>query len=178
MLRVDRAKNAERSSSHRLGLRGVSIALAAAVLSTAPRGHASPLRLGLDVEQGVYSGVTGNPYTFDVQLAPGYDLGRLRLSGSVGAGLSNPEWDVGFGFAPSFVVVAVPTSTTGLRVVAEGNYFTRNGWRALGGFVFDLDSVHIGELAGYDSLKQSPIFLTTIGIDLPTIVTFFSKHPF
>lgn len=146
--------------------------------ATVARAHAEPLRLALDVEQGVLTAARPAPYAFAVKLAPGVDMGPFRLSATLGAAFTNPRWDAAFGLAPSLVLWSPVTSNTGLRLVAEASFLTRGDWRATGGLVVDLDSFHIGPIAGYDSLSDSPVIMLTLGADLIQVGKFFGEHPF
>jgi len=155
----------------------LSLGLAGSFVSSEARAQVAG-RLALDVQQGVYAGPPGAPFTFSGELVPALDIGRLRLGVDVGAVLENPKWALVAGFQPSLVLVPVLTSSTGLRLVADGQYVTQQkSWRATGGLVVDLESVHFGVVSGYDSLHDAALILSTVGVDLPTFFGFLAEKP-
>lgn len=163
--RISRSRRAE-------GLVILSLCISAvtsiSTLTARPAAADSFRRVDLDVNQGVFV-ERDSPYAADFKLAPALlDFRRFRLQiPTVGVSKVSPKWDLSISAAPSFVLVPMFTPYTGLRVVAEISYFLRNEWRATGGLVIDADSLHVGEIAGYDGLHRSAILLTTLGVDLP-----------
>lgn len=135
-------------------------------------------RLALDADQGVYAGPPGAPFAFTGKLVPALDIGRLRLGIDLGTTFTNPKWALVAGFQPSLVLFSVLTPQTGVRLVTDGQYITQeSSWRVTGGLVVDMESVHFGVTSGYDSLHDSAIILTSIGVDLPALFGFIAEGP-
>jgi len=146
-------------------------------LLTTKHAGAEPHRLAIDVDQGALVEKSPVLYAFGGKLVPAYVYKRAQLALSLGVYFADAKWTGGVGLAPSFVLFPEVTPYTGLRVTGEATYFSTQEWRAVGGLVIDLDSVHLGEVAGYDSYYKSAIVLTTLGFDLPQVFRFLGELP-
>jgi hypothetical protein len=135
---------------------------------------ASPVRalgfaLPIDVQQGLELGAAHprTPYLFEVQVAPGLDVGPFRVSALVAPSYVNPKWDLGLGGQLSLLAQIGPKGV-GLRLAIGGEYLPRTEELRVGaglvGEVFGL--LRIGVWPGYAIDAKHALLTASVGFDV------------
>jgi hypothetical protein len=125
--------------------------------------------LPVDVQQGLEFGAAHprTPYLFEVQVAPGIDVGPFRVSAEVAPSYVNPKWDLGLGAQLSLLAQLGPKGV-GLRLAIGAEYLPRSEEVRVGagliGEVFGL--LRIGVWPGYAIDAKHALLTASVGFDV------------
>jgi hypothetical protein len=145
----------------------------------ASRACALGFALPIDVQQGLEFGAAHprTPYLFEVQIAPGLEIGPFRASALVAPSYVNPRWDLGLGGQLSILAQLGPKGV-GLRLAIGAEYLPRSEEvriaAGLVGEVFGL--LRIGVWPEYALDAKHAILTASVGFDIARWVRLLNEE--
>lgn len=147
----------------------VGLAVVALLTVVASPACALGFALPIDVQQGLEFGAAHprTPYLFEVQVAPGLDVGPFRVSALVAPSYVNPKWDLGLGGQLSLLAQLGPKGV-GLRLAIGAEYLPgTEEVRVVAGLVGEVFGLlRIGVWPGYAIDAKHAILSASIGFDV------------